>query len=205
MEGRSLSYSLPDWQRAIFLLLVTHLDFYFQSVRNNIKHLLSHSPQKHGSSLNPLHRRRSAYGRFLSQIRSGAQRLKPLAWSHTAHEQRAMKHTQVCVAPLPQQTAHSTLPACFFSNSTITYIKAWTIKSNCMAKSARPLHTHTHLLVPQLIQRTSFLTCIFHFAFSTTPLPLTDTAQSRGASDIGSGNLSCDPELLTECLIFIAT
>ena len=66
-------------------------------------------------------------------------------------------------------------------------------------------HTHTHMLFPQLIQRTSFLTCIFHFTVCTTPLPLTDTAQSRGASDIGSGNLSCDPELLTECLIFIAT
>jgi hypothetical protein len=45
----------------------------------------------------------------------------------------------------------------------------------------------------------------FALDFAALPLPLTDTTQSRGGNHVGSGKLSCDPELLTECLIFIAT
>lgn len=88
-----------------------------------------------------------------------------------------------------------------FSNWALTYTNAWSINSNYMEKSAL-CHTYTFASV---IQRTHFLTCIFHFTLPTRLLCLTDTTQGRGASGIGSGNLSCEPKLLTRCLIFIAT
>lgn len=98
-------------------------------------------------------------------------------------------------------TPHTLYYHPLFSNWAFTYTKAWRIKSNCMDKSAH----YTHIVLAFIIQRTHFLTCIFHYSLAPRLLPLTDTTQGRGASDTGSGNLSCDPELLTECLIFIAT
>lgn len=91
----------------------------------------------------------------------------------------------------------------FFLIGLFNYTEAWSIKSSRVGNSA-PHPTHTCAFA-WVIQETCFLTCIFHFTLPTSPLPLTDTTQGRGASDTGLGNLSCDPELLTECLIFIAT
>ena len=124
-----------------------------------------------------------------------------------------MIHTQVCVTrspPLPPPPPrHGTFYSAiiFFQVQLSPTLKPGRLKAIVWINLPSPpthIYTYTYAF-PSVIQRTRFLTCIFHFTLPTPPLPLTDTTQGRGASDIDSGNPCCDPELLTECLLFIAT